>query len=265
MSNKTIFDYRSEALQGTIKLVDSKGNTKNCIGTKPIMLSNQWKQAIPKGSLLLIDDKLYRLLKLRGTIAEVLTIYDPITDSQMFSSNNNNIYENSDLDTYCNETFYNSLSKSIQNAIVEKEFRQDAWYRNYATEYVERYNATSLNKNYEMCLTIMNYGETISRKCYATGIQDIIDYLEVTPSMTFENTTLTSENMFKMFWNKTTGIGVEYLWLRSARMLKPSSGTTSAYYIEVSSGSLNNGEAKYKSCVHPAFQIDLSKIDYAIL
>lgn len=44
MSNKIISDYRSEALQGTIKLVDSKGNEKICVGTKPIILSNQWKQ-----------------------------------------------------------------------------------------------------------------------------------------------------------------------------------------------------------------------------
>ena len=50
MSNKIISDYRSESLQGTIKLVDSKGNEKICIGTKPIILSNQWKPAkVKKG------------------------------------------------------------------------------------------------------------------------------------------------------------------------------------------------------------------------
>lgn len=48
MSNKIISDYRSEALQGSIKLVDDKGNSKTCIGTKPIILSNQWKPVSPK-------------------------------------------------------------------------------------------------------------------------------------------------------------------------------------------------------------------------
>ena len=42
MSDKIISDYRSEALQGTIKLIDAKGNEKIYIGTKPIILSNQW-------------------------------------------------------------------------------------------------------------------------------------------------------------------------------------------------------------------------------
>lgn len=47
MSNKIISDYRSEALQGTIKLIDNKGNEKIFIASKPIIVSNQWRPEKP--------------------------------------------------------------------------------------------------------------------------------------------------------------------------------------------------------------------------
>lgn len=60
MSNKIISDYRSEALQGTIKLIDNKGNEKIFIASKPLIVSNQWipQSKMPvKGDLITIEDK----------------------------------------------------------------------------------------------------------------------------------------------------------------------------------------------------------------
>ena len=47
MSHKIISDYRSESLQGSIKLIDNKGNEKIFIASKPIMVSNQWRPEKP--------------------------------------------------------------------------------------------------------------------------------------------------------------------------------------------------------------------------
>ena len=51
------------------------------------------------------------------------------TNSQEFDTtlSDINIYANSALDVYCNQTFYSSLSIAMQNAIVSKDFRQDSW------------------------------------------------------------------------------------------------------------------------------------------
>lgn len=53
MSHKIISDHRTEALQGTIKLVDNDGNEKIFIASKPIMVSNQW---IPQAKTPVKDD-----------------------------------------------------------------------------------------------------------------------------------------------------------------------------------------------------------------
>lgn len=265
MSNKIISDYRSEALQGTIKLVDSKGNEKICIGTKPIMVSNQWipQAKIPvKGDIITMDGKDYRVLKLNGTIAEVLAMYDSATSQVFDTSGNSNVYANSSLDVYLSQTFYNSLSTNMQNAIVAKTFQQDSWKLSGGPSAIANYAGTDkTTNNYTLSLMSTTYGSSISRKCYALSCQDVIDYLEVTTSMGSADTTLTSENVWRMFWNQTTSPGSTYHWLRSA----DSGNSNYAFRVNGEYGYLNNNYVRNAHAVRPAFQIDLSKVDYAIL
>ena len=261
MSNKIISDYRSEALQGTIKLVDDKGNTKTCIGTKPIILSNQWKPAkVKKGDIITMDGKDYRVLKIDKTVAEVLAMYSPNT-SIKFDSNSsyNNTYENKNIDTYCNDTFYSTLSSAMQSAIVDKTFTQDSWQRTSSSS--TSYNGKYGSSTYVMSLMNKTYGSSITRHCYCLSVQDVIDYLEVTTSMTTSDTTLTDTNIRQMFWNQSTSIS-QFIWLRSAR----SSGSGYAFFVSGSDGYLNfNDVTSTSTAARPAFQIDLSKVDYAIL
>ena len=209
-----------------------------------------------KGDLITLDGKEYRVLKTEGSVAEVLAMYNS-TDSQKFdTSGKSNVYANSSLDVYLSQTFYNSLSTATQNAIVAKTFQQDSWYYGSKTDAIAKYNGTyQTTNNYTLSLMSTTFGTSISRKCYVLSCQDVIDYLEVTTSMGAADTTLTSENVWRMFWNQTTSPSSTYLWLRSA-----DSGYSSLAFSVI--GNLNSNIVDFTSAVRPAFQIDLNKISY---
>lgn len=209
-----------------------------------------------KGDLITIESKQYRVLKVNGSVAEVLAMYNS-TDSQKFGSNGT--YANSLLDTYLNQTFYNSLSTSMQNAIVAKTFTQDSWYYGSNSSAIAKYNGTyQTTNNYTVSLMSTSYGASINRKCYALSCQDVIDYLEVTTSMGAADTTLTSENVWRMFGNQTTSLGSIYPWLRSASF----HNSDYAFYVYGDYGRLEYNNVFYRLAVRPAFQIDLSKIEW---
>lgn len=259
MSNKIISDYRSESLQGTIKLVDNKGNAKIFIASKPIMVSNQWipQAKMPvKGDLITIEDKQYRVLKINKSVAEVLAMYN--VESSITNFGNNNTYENSNLDKYCNNTFYNSLSSSVKSAIIPKIFTQDSWYKGTNESAIAVYYAIATgiplsDQKYTLSLMSSTYGNSISRNCYALSIKDIIDYVDATTEMTFENTTLTPENIKDIF---STQNGVR--WLSSANSIK----TSESFMLTPPKGYIDSNSTGLNSTYYAAFQIDLSKIEF---
>ncbi len=230
------------------------------IGFDKVVVDVQPKIVMPvKGDIITIESKQYRVLKMNGSIAEALAMYNS-TDSQAFdTSGNSNVYANSSLDVYLSQTFYNSLSTTMQNAIVAKTFQQDSWYYGSNSSAIAKYNGTyQTTNNYTLSLMSTTFGTSISRKCYVLSCQDIIDYLEVTTSMTAADTTLTSENIWRMFWNQTTSPGSTYPWLRSGY----SQGPLSAFFVSGYDGYLNTNKINYTNAVRPAFQIDLSKIEW---
>lgn len=229
-----------------------------------ISRKSQWGSTVSypnKGDLINIEGKQYRVLKTNGSVAEVLAMYNA-TNSQKFDTKSSytNIYANNALDIYCNQTFYNSLSTAMQNAIVSKDFRQDSWVWDGGTSAIANYVGTGRGGKYHYTMSLMSmaYGDLISRKCYVLSVQDVIDYFEVTTSMNTTNTTLTDVNIWKMFWNQTTSPNnSESQWLRSAYVDPSEDG---AVVTLESSGELNYSYASDSYPVRPAFQIDLSKV-----
>lgn len=212
-----------------------------------------------KGDLITIESKQYRVLKITKTVAEVLAMYNSATSQAFDTSGDSNVYANSSLDVYLSQTFYNSLSTTMQNAIVAKTFQQDSWYYGSSSSAIAKYNGTyQTTNNYTLSLMSTTFGVSISRKCYVLSCQDVIDYLEVTTSMGSADTTLTSENVWRMFWNQTTSPGSTYPWLRSAT----SDSSIDAFCVNGSSGNLVNFSVGSASAVRPAFQIDLSKVEF---
>lgn len=212
-----------------------------------------------KGDIITLDSKQYRVLKTEGTVAEVLAMYNSTTSQKFDTSGTSNVYANSDLDVYLSQTFYNSLSSAMQNAIVAKTFQQDSWKWNGGSSAIANYAGTYGTSNYTLSLMSRTFGSSISRKCYVLSCQDVIDYLGVTTSMGSADTTLTSENVWKMFWNQTTSQGPTYPWLHSA----DASNSDYAFYPDGGNGSLNRDLVDNASAVRPAFQIDLSKISWS--
>lgn len=212
-----------------------------------------------KGDLITIESKQYRVLKITKTVAEVLAMYNSATSQTFDASGNSNVYANSSLDVYLSQTFYNSLSTTMQNAIVAKTFQQDSWKWNGGTSAIANYAGTyQTTNNYTLSLMSTTFGTSVSRKCYVLSCQDVIDYLEVTTSMGSADTTLTSENVWRMFWNQTTSPGSTYPWLRSAY----SGSSRSAFFVRGNYGFLNRSYVGDTDAVRPAFQIDLSKVEF---
>ena len=257
-----IKDYRGEWDVASVKVNFSNGDQRIYSGCKPLIVPNNYKyDPYPKkGDLINIDGKEYRVLKINGAVAEVVCMYS-LNTSIKFDTNSsyNNTYEGKNIDTYCNNTFYGSLSSAIQSAIVDKTFTQDSWQRTSSSS--TSYNGKYGSSTYVMSLMNKTYGSPITRHCYCLSVQDVIDYLEVTTSMTTSDTTLTDTNIRQMFWNQSTSIS-QFIWLRSAR----SSSSDYAFFVSGSDGYLNfNDVTSTSTAARPAFQIDLSKIDWSIV
>ena len=230
----------------------------------PLIVPNNWtptpKISVNKGDIITLDSKQYRVLKTEGTVAEVLAMYDA-SSVNFDTSATSNVYANRSLDVYLSQTFYNSLSSVMQAAIVAKTFSQDSWYFNVGTSGGSGnpiYQGTYQTTNYRLGLGSATFGSSISRKCYALSVQDVIDYLGVTTSMDSANTTLTSENVWKMFWNQTTSPGSTNLWLRSAC----ADIAVRAFGARGDEGNLYYNFIGGSYAVRPAFQIDLSKVEW---
>lgn len=237
-------------------------------GSYPLIVSNQWMppKTLGKGDIITMDGKDYRVLKLNGTIAEVLAMYDA-KNPIVFDTNSsyNNTYAGKNIDTYCNTEFYTALSEAMKNAIVDKTFTQDSWDLTPFNAPIEsHYTGTSAYIEYYY-LTLVNatFGTSITRHCYCLSVQDVLDYLECTTSMGTSDTTLTDTNVWTMFWNRTTSPDNTYLWLRSAHDF--SGDNTQAFVVGGNYGNLSeSGYVIMNGAARPAFQIDLSKVEYTI-
>ena len=214
-----------------------------------------------KGDIITLDSKQYRVLKTEGTVAEVLAMYDANSSIKFdsASSDYNNTYAGINIDTYCNNTFYNGLSSAMKSAIVDKTFTQDSWEWYNSAPIGTHYTGKSSSSTYYLTFVNAAYGSSITRHCYCLSVQDVLDYLEATTSMGTSDTTLTNTNVWKMFWNVTASQSGKTIWLRSAR----SSSTNRVFRVSGEVGNLGSSFVNDTFTARPAFQIDLSKISWS--
>lgn len=214
-----------------------------------------------KGDIITLDSKQYRVLKLNGTVAEVLCMYDANSSIKFdTNSNYNNTYAGKNIDTYCNNTFYSGLSAAMKSAIVDKTFTQDSWARTDSVPTGPHYTGKYGSSTYYLTLDNAAFGTSITRHCYCLSVQDVLDYLEATTSMGTSNTTLTDINIWKMFWNATTSPGGKTIWLRSAVSSHSAHALFVGGYLGVLAFDFNVNTAY---AARPAFQIDLSKVEWS--
>lgn len=167
-------------------------------------------------------------------------------------------YADSDLDTYLNTTWYNTLSDVAKAAIVSTAVIQDAWTFGSA-EYSGTYGATVPGTT---AYNIGKYSNTISigeRNIFALSVQDVIDYLNDNSVQVDTTAILRNVNIWKLFWNTETSPKNS----GSIRLSSANTGNSNSTWIVNSSlGYLNIGSVTIGHRVRPAFNIDLSKIPF---
>lgn len=215
-----------------------------------------------KGDLITMNidgsDKQFRVLNANGSVAEVWGMANA-SDSQQFDASSQ-VYAGSALDTYLNETYYNTLTATAKAAIVDKTFTQDSWYIDDSGNPIYQAWKGTQSTLYQISLSSASFGNSITRHVYALSVQDVVDYLEATPQMTSENTTITMVNIMSAF--SPSGF---LIWLRTAlaeqsnrACVMRGSGSSTAV------GSITYNGVTQSLAVRPAFQIDLSQIDFSI-
>ena len=214
-----------------------------------------------KGDIITMDSKQYRVLKINGTVAEVLCMYDANSSIEFDEASpiRNNTYAGKRLDTYCNNTFYSGLSAAMKSAIADKTFTQDSWKSASSAPTESHYTSKYGSSTYYLTLVNAAYRSSITRHCYCLSVQDVVDYLEATTSMGTSDTTLTDTNILKLFWNVVASQSGKYIWLRSAR----SSTDNLAFSVNGSYGNFYSAFVDGSYAARPAFQIDLSKVEWS--
>ena len=221
-----------------------------------------------KGDLITMNldgtSRLYRVLSVNGNVCKVLGMWDDFTSKYNGRSTTTNFngtsaqkYGGSDLDTYLNTTWYNTLSSEAKNAIVPENVVQYC-YKYYdkpntpnTPTYTYQYQYNWSNSDYENADNVGNVtvGE---RNVFALDLKDIFDY--------FEKVCITSDELMTMFWNSTTTVS-KYPWLRSS----DASTSTFSWSLSGPDGSLIRGGVASSDVVRPALNIDMSKIQYTLV
>lgn len=229
-----------------------------------------------KGDLIELDldgqgAKDYRVLKISGSVAQVMAMYDDLMSAWNTSYTTTTMgslsvakYEGSTIDTYLNTTWYNTLTDTVKAAIVPESVVCDAWYWSSSTTsgdpvYSGTYgNSVPGTGNYSIgkyAGGTLNIGE---RNVFALGVQDVIDYLNDSTVQVDTTAILRNVNIWKMFWNDEVSHSYKYPWLRSS-YARNSSG---AWRVRGNNGDLNYTGVTGSFVVRPALNLDISQIPY---
>lgn len=221
-----------------------------------------------KGDLINMDldgngYKQYRILKINGSKAMVLGMSD-ISTSQAYNTTSKTgtftngttgqLYAGSDLDTYLNTTWYNTLTSAAKAAIVP-ESRTQYMYQYYdepntpnTPTYTYQYQYNWSDSDYENA----DLTDSIvigNRNVFAIDLKDIYDY--------FGKVCITSNELMELWTNQTSALSI-YWWLSSADTNKED-----VYAICGPRGTSMTEPITASVSVRPAFTIDLSKISFA--
>ena len=220
---------------------------------------------LTKGDIIHFDalgdgtQKRFRVLDVNGNNIKLMSMDDSI--SSVFNSSSTTVtfdggktgqkYADSTLDTTLNTTYFNSLSATVQSAIIpESRIQRMYSFKNpddpsydYHQQY--KFDATKMRGlPIEDQITIGN------RNVYALDIKDIFDY--------FEKDTITSAELNEMFFETQSSINNKIIWTVSANAnYADCAFCASGYY-----GYLDYYNIVSSCVVRPAFRINLTNIEY---
>ena len=220
-----------------------------------------------KGDLLNIDldgngDKQYRVLGLNGNVAKVLGMND-ISTSQAYNTTSKTgtftkgttgqLYAGSDLDTYLNTTWYNTLTATAKAAIVP-ESRTQYMYDFHLKP--DEPNTPTYTYQYQDNWSDYDNADLIDsilvgdRNVFALDLKDIYNY--------FGKVCITSNELMELWTNQIGAMNGKAWWLSSAY----DEYSNHAWYVRGIGGALGYKNVDNAIAVRPAFNLDLSKIDF---
>ena len=160
-------------------------------------------------------------------------------------------YEDSNLDTYLNTTYYNSLSSAVKSAIVDETLVQSCYSKTTGQSSSANFNILASNGT-TYAYTRTTQRTVGSRHIHAIELDEVKSYFAVNIGNVINYT-----NILNTFFEQTTTLS-KYVWCASAN----AEVSTSAFYINGYNGSLNNYQYSRTYIIRPVFKINLSTISY---
>lgn len=208
-------------------------------------------------------NKTYRVLAISGNVAKLLGMSD-ISTSQKYNATSKTgtftngtrgqLYAGSDLDTYLNTTWYNTLTTTAKAAIVPGSRTQYMYQYHDAPNtpdtptYTYQYQFNWSDSDYDNA----NLTDSIligNRNIFALDLKDIFDY--------FGKVCITSNELMELWTNQTSAVSGKYWWLSSAY-----ADPDYVWGVVSDLGDLGNRVVGDANAVRPAFNLDLSKISF---
>lgn len=201
-----------------------------------------------KGDLITMNldgtDRLYRVLKIvDGTTVEVFRVQNL---NEMVGYSGSAEYAGNNIDVALNQTYYNALTTAAKNAIVAKDINQ------YSYAGSNQWASGRASTFYYPANKWLRY-HVGDRFVYALDLEDVEEYFE---------SKYTSNDLNTVFFQDYIGTSSDKrLWLRSM----DTNHDDYAAGILYGTYAVITGTPYYGQYgVQPAFQIDLSKIDFMI-
>lgn len=233
-----------------------------------------------KGDILSMDldgngAKQYRVLSMNGDVAKVMAMYSPLTGTWNSDTSKTTTmgtltvakYEGSDIDTYLNTTWYNTLTSTTKAAIVPENVVCDAWYWSsstvsgdpiYSGTYGTSVPGTSNYSIGKYAGGTLNIG---NRNVFALSVQDVIEYLNDKSVQVDTAAILRNVNIWKMFWNDEITHLDNYLWLRSSS----ANDSGAVWIVSGKLGDLNSNGMNFSNIIRPALNLNLSQLPFTIV
>ena len=201
-----------------------------------------------KGDLITMNldgtDRLYRVLKIvDGTTVEVFRVQNL---NEMIGYSGSAEYAGNRIDVALNQTYYNTLTTAAKNAIVAKDINQ------YSYAGSNQWASGRASTFYYPANKWLRY-HVGDRFVYALDLEDVEEYFD---------SKYTSNDLNTVFFQDYIGTSSDKrLWLRSMDTNHDDYAASILYgTYAVITGTPYYGQYG----VQPAFQIDLSKIDFTI-
>lgn len=196
----------------------------------------QWEKAYSAGTVLNIEGTEYTVIEQKEN-SKYLVMMNKSIGKKSFQSTsrsdgqNMNTYEESEIDNYLENEWYNSLSSTMKTAIQTTNIKQASYadWKNPDSKQETGYNGQVYN--------------TISRHIFLPSLSEIGEVVD-----------LKNSNKMKAFLH-----GVD-IWIRDSCQYSD----RKAGWLYADGGSLNFYYVFDYGYVRPAFVIDLSKIDYTV-